>query len=328
MDHGVAVTWYGWLGFAVLVVSQALLPWRLEPLAGWFTPIMWSAYILAADALVLRRRGASLIHDHPREAAFMATVSIPLWLVFELYNWRLANWDYFGVPDPVWLAALGYAWAFATITPGLFETAALLAAAGAFARSRGPGRLPAPRLLAAAVGVGAAFLVGPPLLPAAIRPWTFGFVWLGFVLLLDPLNYRAGRPSFTAAWARGDHGFVYRWLVAGLVCGFLWEFWNYWATGKWQYVGVPVFPSVKLFEMPLVGYLGFPPFALEAFAMYHFVRPLGGFPAPSRSLHDERGGRDDRGHQAGQEVGREEGYGGRQEDRGAAGGQADGATGG
>jgi hypothetical protein len=121
---------------------------------------------------------------------------------------------------------------------------------------------------------------------------------------------------------------VYRWLVAGLVCGFLWEFWNYWATGKWQYVGVPVFPSVKLFEMPLVGYLGFPPFALEAFAMYHFVRPLGGFPAPSRSLHDERGGRDDRGHQAGQEVGREEGYGGRQEDRGAAGGQADGATGG
>jgi hypothetical protein len=30
--------------------------------------------------------------------------------------------------------------------------------------------------------------------------------------------------------------------------------------------------------MPLAGYLGFPPFALEVFAMYHFVRPaLGPF---------------------------------------------------
>ena len=33
-------------------------------------------------------------------------------------------------------------------------------------------------------------------------PWTFGFVWLGFVLLLDPLNARAGRPSFLGSVAR------------------------------------------------------------------------------------------------------------------------------
>jgi hypothetical protein len=105
-------------------------------------------------------------------------------------------------------------------------------------------------------------------------PWTFGFVWLGFVLLLDPLNGWAGRPSFLAAWRAGDRAFVWRWLVAGLVCAFLWEFWNYWALAKWRYVGVPVFPSIRLFEMPLAAYLGFPPFALEVFAMYHLVRPL------------------------------------------------------
>ncbi len=275
--------WYGWLGLGVLVGSQALLPWQIEPLARWFTPIMWTAYILLADALVLDVRGVSLLHDRPREAAFMATASIPLWLVFELYNWRLMNWAYFGVPEPVWLAGLGYAWAFATIWPGLFQTAALLEAGGVFAGARGSARPPAPGLLRGAVVVGGACLVVPPLLPATVRPWTFGFVWLGFVLLLDPLNYRAGRPSFTGAWARGERGFVYRWLLAGLLCGVLWEFWNYWAIGKWTYVGVPVFPSVRLFEMPLAGYLGFPPFALEAFAMYHFVRTLGGFPAASRS---------------------------------------------
>jgi hypothetical protein len=296
MMDATGMIWYGWLGLGILALAQALLPWQREPLARWFTPIMWTAYVLLADALVLRRRGASLLHDRPREAGFMATVSIPLWLVFELYNWRLRNWTYFGVPEPVWLAALGYAWAFATIWPGLFQTAALLEAYQTFSGARGPARAPAPSLLRAAVVAGAACLVVPPLLPAAVRPWTFGFVWLGFLLALDPLNYRAGRPSFVAAWARGERGLVYRWLLTGLLCGLLWEFWNYWAIGKWKYVGVPVLPDWKLFEMPLAGYLGFPPFALEAFTMYHFVRPFGD--APRRAAHPrdrEGGGQDDRG---------------------------------
>jgi hypothetical protein len=267
---------YGWLGLGLLAVGQGLLPLQVPLFSQWFTPVMWSGYILLADALVLRRRGASLLHDRPREAAFMATVSIPLWLVFELYNWRLRNWDYFGLPDPPWLAALGYAWAFATIWPGLFGTAALLEAYGVASRPRRPTGPPSSTFLWTAAGVGLLFVIAPPLLPTVVRPWTFGFVWLGYILLLDPLNYRAGRPSVIAAWTRGDHGFVHRWLLAGLACGLLWEFWNYWAVGKWRYVGVPVFPEWKVFEMPVAGYLGFPPFALEAFAMYHFVRSLGG----------------------------------------------------
>lgn len=204
----------------------------------------------------------------------MATVSIPLWLVFEGYNVRLRNWAYFGVPEEPWVAAVAYAWAFATIWPGLFETAALL----------GAGPLPTPTTrhlpvaptpgLGRAMALGAVFLIVPPLLPEPVRPWMFGFVWLGFVLLVDPWNAVRGRPSFLGAWRAGDRAFVWRWLLAGLVCGLLWEFWNYWALARWRYVGVPVFPSVKLFEMPVAGYLGFPPFALEAFAMYHFVRPL------------------------------------------------------
>jgi hypothetical protein len=267
------MAWYGWLGLAVLVADQALLPWRIELLARWFTPVMWTAYVLLADAVVLRRRGRSLIHDRPREALFMAAASVPLWLVFEAYNLRLLNWAYFGLPESPAARLLGYAWSFATITPGLWQTAALLSAFGVFADRRGPAVRPSPRLLAAAVVTGAVFVAVPPLLPAGVRPWTFGFVWLGFVLLLDPVNRARGRPSFTGAWARGDRGLVLRWLLAGLLCGLLWEFWNYWALARWRYVGVPVWPSVKLFEMPVAGYLGFPPFALEAFAMYHAVRP-------------------------------------------------------
>jgi hypothetical protein len=277
------MVWYGWLGLGVLLLDQALLPWQLEPWARWFTPVMWTAYILLADAWVLRRDGHSLLRDRPGEALFMATVSIPLWLVFEGYNVRLRNWAYFGVPETPWVAALAYAWAFATIWPALFETAAVLGAGPL----PDPPRRPAPLALGpgawGAVAVGAAFVTVPPLLPASVRPWTFGFVWLGFVLLLDPLNARAGRPSFLGAWRAGERGFVGRWLLAGLLCGLLWEFWNYWALAKWRYVGVPVIPDIRLFEMPLAGYLGFPPFALEAFAMYHLLRPLAGPRAPARA---------------------------------------------
>jgi hypothetical protein len=274
------MAWHGWVGAVALVVDQALLPWQIEPLARWFTPVMWTAYILLTDAWVLRRDGRSLLRDRPREAAFMATVSIPLWLVFEGYNVRLRNWAYFGVPESPWLAAVAYAWAFATIWPATFETAALLGAGPLPTPSPRRGPVPLSAGLRLAMAVGGTFVVIPPLLPAAVRPWTFGFVWLGFVLLLDPLNAAAGRPSFLAAWRAGDRAFVRRWLVAGIVCGVLWEFWNYWALAKWRYVGVPIFPAVRFFEMPLAGYLGFPPFALDVFAMYHLVRYLAG--APSR----------------------------------------------
>jgi predicted flap endonuclease-1-like 5' DNA nuclease len=59
-------------------------------------------------------------------------------------------------------------------------------------------------------------------------------------------------------------------LIAGGICGILWEFWNFWATTKWIYT-VPFLEELKLFEMPLVGFLGFPPFTVECYVMYNFI---------------------------------------------------------
>jgi hypothetical protein len=53
----------------------------------------------------------------------------------------------------------------------------------------------------------------------------------------------------------------------------LWECWNYWSRSKWHYT-VPIMEHLKLFEMPLPGYLGFPAFALECFTLYGFVRAM------------------------------------------------------
>ena len=100
----------------------------VDPVATYFTPIAWSAYILIADGAVLAITGRSRLHDAPVTLARMALLSIPLWLIFEAYNLRLGNWTYVGVPHE-WAAALaGYGWAFATITPAIFETSDLVQA--------------------------------------------------------------------------------------------------------------------------------------------------------------------------------------------------------
>ena len=96
-------------------------------------------------------------------------------------------------------------------------------------------------------------------------------VFLGFIFLLDPLNARWGAESITGDWVAGHHGRLINLLAAGLFCGFVWECWNYWAQAKWIY-NVPILPQLKLFEMPVLGFGGFPPFAVECFAMYVTVR--------------------------------------------------------
>jgi len=122
------------------------------------------------------------------------------------------------------------------------------------------------------VAAGAVMLILPILLRATpIATYLAAPVWLGFFLLLDPLNARAGGESLLGDWRDGRMGRAINLLAAGLVCGLLWEFWNYWAGAKWAY-NVPILPDVKIFEMPILGFAGFPAFALECFVMYVAVR--------------------------------------------------------
>jgi len=89
------------------------------------------------------------------------------------------------------------------------------------------------------------------------------------VLILDPINNLLGRKSALAHIAVGDWRFFVL-PLAGLICGFFWEMWNYYALPKWYYT-IPYVGFAKIFEMPLLGYSGYLPFALELFAMYQFV---------------------------------------------------------
>jgi len=267
------LTWYGWVGLGIVVAAEILLFAGQPFVARWFTPIVWTGYILFADALALRLRGESLIHDRPREMVMLVWISIGCWLLFEAYNLRLRNWYYVNVPENAVARNLAYGWSFATIMPGMFETADVLEGLGLLGRVRVEGAPLSPTLLAASVVVGFAFVTLPPLLPFKIAHYTFGFVWIGFILLLEPINMRLGVDSPLAHWAGGKPGHALRLLASGFIAGLLWEFWNFWASAGWRYVlPWPLDFGPHYFRMPVLGLLGFPPFAWESWAMFQFLK--------------------------------------------------------
>ena len=266
---------YGWIGAAIMAVSEILMLLKIDPFWSWHTPIAWTGYIFFVDALVRRRRGDSLLTRAPAEAAFIGLAGIPLWVIFEAYNtYSLHNWHYIGLPDNVVVRGFGFAWAFATISVAIFETAECVGAYRGVRRDvEGSARPPIIPLGAAgtlSVLAGAFMLLLPIVHPS---DWLAAPVWLGFIFLLDPINAAEGAESIRGDLREGHRGRLVNLLASGLICGFVWEFWNYWAGSKWIYT-VPVPPHVKIFEMPVAGFFGFPPFAVECFTMYVFVRRL------------------------------------------------------
>jgi hypothetical protein len=206
---------------------------------------------------------------------FLAIVSIPLWLVFEFYNLFIENWFYTGLPENFALRLFGYAWSFATIWPAIFLGAELVAvwrgrATGSVRRDADPPQ-PSSRAIAGLSMVSGALMLAWPLVWPS--PYLAAPVWLGFIFLLDPINERLGGESLAADFRHANYDRLINLSSSGLLCGVLWEFWNYWAHAKWHYT-VPIMENVKIFEMPLPGYLGFPAFAIECFTMYVFVREM------------------------------------------------------
>ena len=254
---------------------------KIEPFWSWNTPICWTGFILFADAVVYRARGDSWIRSNPREFAALTLASIPLWLVFEFFNLYLDNWYYDGLPENWWLRMFGYAWSFGTIWPAIFEGAELVGGhAQGVGRWGGTGRraralLPSYPILP--------LLPIPPSCPVRSPPapscWHPPFSSRHPSRATSPPRCGSGssfcsiRSTRRLGVERLTRERIINLAWSGLLCGVLWEFWNFWSRAKWHYT-VPIMEHLKIFEMPVPGYLGFPAFAFECFTMYVFVRAL------------------------------------------------------
>ncbi len=260
---------YGYVGIFLIALAEAFILLKLNPLKIWVTPLCWTGYVLLVDALVFRLKGNSLISDRTAEFLIMLPLSAGLWAIFEWFNLFIGNWHYVDLPENLWIRYTGYIWSFSTIMPAIFETADLISALGLSVSSAGiKVRKP---LLFPIIACGAAFLLLPLISSQRAASYMAVLVWTGFIFLLDPINYLLGGESILGDWERGEYSRFWALFIGGLVCGILWEFWNFWAGAKWEYT-VPILGDVKIFEMPVLGYLGFPAFALELFDMYGFIR--------------------------------------------------------
>ena len=265
--------WWTWLGLAAIAAGIFLAGVGTRFGRLYLTPLAWTGIILVVDGW-LDAGGRSWLRNRPRRLAVMAAVSIPSWCLFELYNrprfWRPDGpelwWHYNGLP-PWPERGIGYLWAFATITPAVLLTAELLRpVVGRFLGRGEGGRVPA-ELLWSLAAVGAVLAALPLLWPS---PFFGADVWMGWALLLDPINRLHGRPSVIADLERGHRGRPAALLLAGLIAGPLWESLNWLAGARWSYT-VPFAGGLKLFEMPVLGYLGFAPFVIECFAIWSFL---------------------------------------------------------
>jgi hypothetical protein len=271
-DKKITFPLYGLIGLAVIAVSEALLFLRFSFVPVYFTPLAWSGYILFVEGLNYKLRGESLIRTRTREFLVMLPWSVLCWLVFELYNLHTQSWIYVGLPQNLVARLAGFVWSFATIFPAVLETADLLQLL--FQKFRLKPRKISQTVLYSCMILGFLCLSFPALLPHSTARFLIPFVWLGFALLMEPINYLLGGTSLFQYFEVGELKQSLSLVLSGLVCGLLWEFWNYWADARWIYNLPFSWAGPRIFEMRLFGFLGFMPFAVECHAMQNYLLAL------------------------------------------------------
>ncbi len=262
---------------ASIAAAWILLLKRVEPVPTWFYVFAWYPTLVLLDEIATARTGSPRLLSRRGFVLSVFGWSVPIWLLFELANFRLRNWYYVFLPVGPVERWIGIVLSFATVVP------AVLLSARAVAPRRSPSVSPGFRMTVRGVDLRAAELTGLAtgalalVWPTVFFPLIWGAVWL----VADPYLYRR-RPdwSLIGDLERGRLRRIGSLLAGGLLIGFLWEWYNYWARGKWFYT-VPWLEDLKWFEMPPYGFLGFPFFALEAWTLYHALCAAGLAVAPA-----------------------------------------------
>jgi hypothetical protein len=265
------------LGIVGLPLSHYWLVAKVEPFYSLIYCFLWWSYIFFADFVVFKLRGKSLLSDRRWEFVVLWFWSIPAWIIFEVFNRRMENWYYVMAPIDYFTCAIYLIFAFGAVLPGVFETAEIII--GIIEKVSANGKISGPPFVAdrrnvmVQMVIGAAMLVLLVIFPRSFFAFAWGFVFF----MVDPLCYWLNRKepnhigrSLLGQLAAGDNTRFVALLLSGVICGGLWEGWNLGARTKWIYT-VPFFDELKLGEMPILGFLGFPPFVLECYAMMNLL---------------------------------------------------------
>jgi hypothetical protein len=259
---------HGWLGLSLILLFW-ILNWTLTgPRTHWGFFPLWLGYCLCIDGLVFWRTGTSLLSRSLRKYVGLFLLSAPVWWIFELLNLRTQNWDYLGVEI---FTPLQYTFwttlSFTTVIPAVFGSAEFFASFDFVKhRKRGFKIGTNKRTTASFFALGWIMLILLLLRPRIFFP----FIWLSLYFILEPINVWLGNRSLADWTQTGDWRPVISLWLGVLLTAFFWEMWNYYSYPKWVY-HVSWGGWFHIFEMPLLGYGGYLPFAQELYALYHFV---------------------------------------------------------
>jgi hypothetical protein len=259
---------HGWVGLCLILLFW-ILNWTLTGArTHWGFFPLWLGYSLAIDGLVVWRTGTSLFTRSPRRYVGLFLISAPAWWIFELLNLRTQNWTYIGAEI---FSPLGYAFwttlSFTTVIPAVFGSAEFFASFD-FVKRLKPGLVIGTdkRTTASFFATGWIMLLLMLLYPKIFFP----FIWISLYFIFEPVNIWLGNRSLPDWTKNGDWRPVISLWLGVLFTAFFWEMWNFYSYPKWVY-HVPWGNWLHIFEMPLLGYGGYLPFALELYALYHLV---------------------------------------------------------
>jgi hypothetical protein len=266
--------WWGWagagLGVASWILAWSRIPWMRGFQAHTFTPL-WVAYIVVVNSLTYLRAGRCMMLTRPRRFLLLFPLSAAFWWSFEYLNRFVGNWRYvggveFGAVEYFLYATLP----FSTVLPAVLSTRELLLSCprfdGAFREWRplSPGRPGVIGLAALVLSCAGLFAVG------IVPDVAFPLVWAAPPTLLISLAALRGEPHALSGIASGDWRPAVSSVLAALLCGFVWETWNFGSYAKWVYA-IPYVDVLHVFEMPLLGYAGYLPFGLACAATGDFL---------------------------------------------------------
>ncbi len=262
---------HGSAGIA-LIVTFWTLNWSVSGLhTHWMFFPLWLGYCLTVDGLTVLLKGDSLLTRSRKAYVSLFVISMPSWWLFEAINLRTRNWHYVGSEffSPVAYAA----WtslSFATVLPAVFGTAELVASLWLTERiKRRSGPALSKRMLFGMFALGCGMLA----LVLALPTYFFPFVWLSVFCVIDPINAWRGYGSLLRAAVARDWRVITSLSLGCVVCGVFWEMWNFYSYPKWIYA-IPFVDFWRVFEMPILGYLGYIPFGWELFALYCLLTGL------------------------------------------------------
>ena len=230
---------------------------------------LWLGYILTVNGLSETLYSDSIMKRMRFNFPTLFAASIPFWWFFELINQIVQNWEYvFPHPISETRFIVQASISFSTVLPAVLSTIflvyRLLSRLDYPWRCRPIGGRQRWLALSVSSGVICLFLLG--LVPKV----TFALVWIAPILIMEPVVFALRCSSLLGKIKNGDWLLPVSVMTATVVCGFFWEMWNVHSSPKWIYT-VPYVGFLKIFEMPLLGYFGYPFFGVVVYSYTTFI---------------------------------------------------------